>query len=135
LKINGIDHVGIAVKSIDEARVFYEKGLNLKVGGFEEIPERSLNVAFFNTGNSRIELIESTSPNSAIAKYLDKNGQGIHHICIEVENIIDSLNNLKSEGYRLIDSEPKKGAGGSLVAFVHPISADGILIELKQIVK
>lgn len=135
MKVLGIDHIGIAVNSIEKAMGFYRQALNLELGKIEEIPERHLIVGFVETGDTRIELIESTSDNSAIAKYIAKKGVGIHHICLAVDNIHEALAQMKKEGYALIDNEPRTGAEGSKVAFVHPQSAYGVLIELKEYAK
>ena len=132
MKVKGIDHIGIAVKKIDQAMDFYRKGLHLELGGREDIPERHLKVGFVETGNTRLELIESTSDESAIAKYIAKKGEGIHHICLVVDNIDEALDQMKEEGFALIDNEPKPGAQGSRIAFVHPKSSGGVLIELKE---
>ena len=132
MKILGTDHIGIAVKSIDQSIEFYRQGLGLELGGIEEIPDRHLRVGFINTGNTRLEFIESTSEESAIAKYIAKKGEGIHHICLRVDDIEAALARLKAEGFKLIDSEPQSGAEGTKVAFVHPKATNGVLIELNQ---
>ncbi len=135
MKIIGVDHIGIAVKNINRAMDFYRRGLGLDLGGIEDIPDRNLKVGFINIGSTKIELIESTSDDSAIAKYIAKKGEGIHHICLLVDDIAEALTHFKSEGFELIDSHPRGGAEGSKVAFVHPKAAGGVLIELKQIFK
>ena len=127
-----IDHIGIAVKSLPEAKVFYES-LGLACGGEEEVPEQKVRAAFFPAGDSRIELLESTDPEGPIGKFLAKKGPGLHHLCIQVPDLHGALKTLKARGYALIDQEPKVGAGGHLVAFVHPKSTGGVLLELSQV--
>jgi methylmalonyl-CoA/ethylmalonyl-CoA epimerase len=126
-----IDHVGIAVASLAEAKNFYQS-LGLECGGEEEVPEQKVRVAFFPAGDSRIELLESTDPEGPIGKFLMKRGPGLHHLCIRVPDISKALADLKAGGYALIDQEPKVGAGECLVAFVHPKSTGGVLVELSQ---
>jgi methylmalonyl-CoA epimerase len=126
-----IDHVGIAVKSLSEARAFYE-ALGLACGGEEEVPEQRVRVAFFPAGEGRIELLESTDPEGPIGKFVSKRGPGLHHLCVRVPDLRKTLQELKARGYALIDEEPKVGAGGHLVAFVHPKSTGGALLELSQ---
>ncbi|MCD6163272.1 MAG: methylmalonyl-CoA epimerase [candidate division Zixibacteria bacterium] len=133
MKVLNIDHIGIAVKQISDSMEFYSSALGLKLGGTEEVPERHLKVGFIEIGSTRIELIESTSDESAIAKYIEKKGGGLHHICLSVDNIVEALTHMKNKGFKLIDNEPKDGAEGSKVAFVHPKSAGGVLIELKEL--
>ena len=135
MKILGIDHIGIAVKNINQSMDFYRRGLGLELGGIEEIPDRDLKAGFIDVGATKIELIESTSDNSAIGKYIAKKGEGIHHICLLVDNIAKALEHFKSEGFELIDSQPRGGAEGSKIAFIHPKAAGGVLIELKQLFK
>jgi methylmalonyl-CoA/ethylmalonyl-CoA epimerase len=133
MRIISIDHIGIAVNSIPESMDFYGRGLNLKLGGTEAIPDRHLKIGFIDVGNTRVELIESTSNDSAIAKYVQKHGGGIHHICLRVANLDEALAHMKKEGFELIDEKPKPGAEGSRVAFVHPKAGHGVMIELKEI--
>lgn len=129
--LNKIDHVGIAVKSIDDALKFYES-IGIKPYHFEEVESQKVKVAFIKVGESNIELLEPTSQDSPIAKFIEKKGEGIHHIAYEVEDIIKSLIMLKENGCQLIDSEPKIGAHEKLIAFVHPKSSNGVLTELSQ---
>ncbi|ADT84033.1 methylmalonyl-CoA epimerase [Thermococcus barophilus] len=127
--IKKIDHVGIAVKNLDEAIKLWES-LGLKVAEIEEVPEQKVRVAVFKVGESRIELLEGTSEDSPISKFIAKRGEGIHHIALGVENIEEHLEKLKEQGFRLIDEKPRIGAGGAKIAFVHPKSVNGVLLEL-----
>ena len=127
-----IDHLGIAVESLEESLRFYRDSLGLECEEFETVEDQKVRVAMLPIGESRVELLEATSDDSPIAKFLKKRGPGIHHICVEVSDIRDKLNRLKSQGVRLIDEQPRPGAGGHLVAFVHPSSTHGVLIELTQ---
>ncbi len=126
-----IDHIGIAVFSLTEAEAFYE-ALGLACGGEEEVPEQKVRVAFFPAGECRIELLESTDPNGPIGKFVTKRGPGLHHLCLEVPDIRRTMEDLKARGFTLLDQEPRTGAGGHLVAFVHPRSSGGVLIELSE---
>ena len=126
-----IDHIGIAVKSLGEAKAFYE-ALGLLCGGEEEVTDQKVRVAFFAAGDSRIELLEPTDPLGPIGRFLEKRGPGLHHLCVRVDDIGKALSELRAKGYALIDQEPKVGAGGHLVAFVHPKSTGGVLLELCQ---
>jgi len=129
--IKRIDHVGIAVRNLEEAIKVWE-GLGLKVEEVEEVPEQKVRTAIIHVGESRIELLEPTAEDSPIAKFIAKRGEGIHHIALGVENIEEHLKKLKEEGYRLIDEEPRIGAGGAKIAFVHPKAVTGVLLELCQ---
>jgi len=124
-----IDHVGIAVKNLDEAVKVWE-GLGLKVEEIEEVPDQKVRTAIIHIGESRIELLEPTAEDSPIAKFIAKRGEGIHHIALGVTNIEEHLRELKEKGYRLIDEEPRIGAGGAKIAFVHPKAVTGVLLEL-----
>lgn len=126
-----IEHVGIAVKSLEDSGRFYET-LGLLCSGEEEVSEQKVKAAFFPIGETRIELLESTDPEGPIARFLDKRGPGLHHICIEVPDLEASLHALEAQGYDLIDKEPRIGAGGRRVAFVHPRSSGGVLLELTE---
>lgn len=128
--INNIDHIGIAVKDLKAAMLFYETILGLKVTGIEEVVDQKVKVAFIPTGDSELELLESTSPDGTIAKFIAKNGEGIQHIALRVENLEKTLITLKEQGIRLIDENPRLGAGGTKIAFLHPKSTFGTLIEL-----
>ncbi len=127
-----INHLGIATKGIDEALKFWENALGLENIHTETVEDQKVRVAMLPIGESRIELLEATSDDSPIAKFLEKRGGGIHHIAVEVEDIEAALAKLKAEGMRLIDEKPRIGAEGCLVAFVHPASANGVLLELVQ---
>jgi len=129
--IKRIDHVGIAVKNLEEAMKVWE-GLGLKVDEVEEVPDQKVRTAIIHVGESRIELLEPTAEDSPIAKFIAKRGEGIHHIALGVDNIEEHLEKLKEEGYRLIDEKPRIGAGGAKIAFVHPKAVTGVLLELCQ---
>jgi methylmalonyl-CoA/ethylmalonyl-CoA epimerase len=127
-----VDHIGIATRGIDAAAKFYRDVLGLEVAETEEVPEQRVRVAMLPIGESRIELLEATSSDSPISKFLEKRGPGIHHIAVRVDDIQAALIDLKQKGARLIDEEPRRGAGGCLVAFVHPSSTGGVLLELVE---
>jgi methylmalonyl-CoA/ethylmalonyl-CoA epimerase len=127
-----IEHIGIATKGLDEALRFWRDALGLEVVETEEVAEQKVRVAMLPVGESRVELLEPTSEDSPIAKFISKRGAGIHHIAVRVEDIRASLERLKEQGLRLIDETPRIGAGGCLVAFVHPSSANGVLLELVE---
>ena len=127
-----ISHLGIATKGIDEALKFWQDALGLENVHTETVEDQKVRVAMLPLGETNIELLEPTSEDSPIAKFLEKRGGGIHHIAVEVENIGESLAKLKAEGARLIDEQPRVGAEGCLVAFVHPSAAGGVLLELVQ---
>jgi methylmalonyl-CoA epimerase len=127
-----IDHIGIATRGIQDAMTFYRDALGLEVSAPEEVADQKVRVAMLPIGESRIELLEGTSADSPIARFLEKRGPGIHHIAVRVDDIRAALANLKEKGARLIDEEPRKGAGGCLVAFVHPSSTGGVLLELVE---
>jgi len=127
-----IDHIGIATRSIEEALGFWREALGLEVTHTETVEEQGVNVAMLPIGEPRVELLEPTGPDSPVAKFLEKRGPGIHHVAVRVADIRASLARLKAEGARLIDEEPRVGAGGCLVAFVHPSAAGGVLLELVE---
>ncbi len=129
-----IDHIGIAVKSIDEAKNFY-KALGLELRDIEIVKEQGVKVGFLKIGKSNIELLEPLNENSPVFKFIEKRGGGIHHIAIEVNNIEFALTMLKEKGFKLINEKPEIGAHGKLIAFVHPKSTGGVLLELCQIKK
>jgi len=130
MKTLKIDHVGIAVNSIEESLGFYEGMLGIKAEGVEEVAEQKVKVAFLPCGDSELELLESTSPDGPVARFIEKNGEGVQHIAIRVDDIEAALEELKEKGVRLIDETPRYGAGGASIAFVHPKSAGGVLLEL-----
>jgi lactoylglutathione lyase/methylmalonyl-CoA/ethylmalonyl-CoA epimerase len=127
--IKKIDHIGVAVKSIDEAAKIY-RDMGLEVKGIEVVEEQKVKVAFIPVGESNIELLEATSPDSAIAKFIEQRGEGVQHIALSVDNIERELASLKAKGMRLIDEVPRMGAHGARIAFLHPKSTRGVLIEL-----
>jgi methylmalonyl-CoA/ethylmalonyl-CoA epimerase len=129
--IEGIEHIGIAVRSIEEARRFYE-ALGLAVEHVEDVPQEGVRVAMIPCGASRIELLEPTTPDSPIAKFLDKRGPGIHHLCLASDGVRADDQRLRDAGFEVLRPEPTRGAGGCWVQFVHPRSAGGVLLELSE---
>ena len=132
MKVLKIDHLGIAVHSIEEAKKLFQDTLGLKFEGSETVEEQKVTTAFFPVGDSEVELLESTASDGPIAKYLEKRGEGIQHIAFRVENIEEALAELKEKGIRLIDEKPRMGAGGAKIAFLHPKSTHGVLIEISE---
>jgi len=130
MKPTHIEHIGIAVKSIDEALPFYENVLGLKCYNVEEVADQKVRTAFFMIGQTKIELLESTDPEGPVGKFIEKRGEGIHHIAFAVDQIEDKLRKAEAAGIRLIDSTPRKGAEGLSIAFLHPKSTFGVLTEL-----
>ncbi len=130
--MNKIEHIGIAVKNIAESSIIYEKFLGAKSYKKEEVKSENVITEFFKVGNSKIELLQATSEESAIAKFLNKKGEGIHHIAFEVDDIYKEIERLKSEGFNMINETPKLGADNKLICFVHPKSTNGVLIEICQ---
>ena len=127
-----LDHIGIAVKDLEKALAFYRDALGLEVEAPEEVASQHVRAHFIRVGQSSLELLEATAPDSAIARYVDKRGPGIHPITLRVEDIAAVLARLKSKGVRLVDESPRPGAEGALVAFIHPSATHGVLVELKQ---
>jgi methylmalonyl-CoA epimerase len=127
-----LDHIGIAVANLDDALRFYRDALGLEIEAPEEVASQRVRAHFVPVGGAALELLEATADTSPIAKYLAKRGPGIHHITLRVDDIRAALDRLKAHGVRLIDDVPRAGAHGSLVAFIHPSSAHGVLVELKQ---
>jgi len=127
-----INHIGIAVQSLDATLPFYRDALGMAFKGEEEVVEQKVKVAMLQVGESKIELLEPTSPDSPIAKFLEKNGPGIHHIAYEVEDIQAAIAHMLAQGARMIDEQPRNGAHGTRIAFVHPKSSNGVLTELCQ---
>ena len=129
MKISHIEHIGIAVNSLEEAIPFYENTLGLKCYSVEEVKEQKVKTAFFMVGQTKIELLESTDPEGPIGKFLEKKGEGVHHIAYAVEGIEEQLKTAEERGVRLIDKTPRKGAEGLDIAFLHPKSTFGVLTE------
>jgi methylmalonyl-CoA/ethylmalonyl-CoA epimerase len=129
MEISHIEHIGIAVNSLEEAIPYYEKTLGLKCYNIEEVKDQKVKTAFFMVGQTKIELLESTDPEGPIGKYIAKKGQGIHHLAFAVKDIQDSLNHVKENGVQLIDQQPRKGAEGLDIGFLHPKSTFGVLTE------
>jgi methylmalonyl-CoA/ethylmalonyl-CoA epimerase len=127
-----LEHIGIATRALDDALHFWRDALGLELTYTEVVEEQKVRVAMLPVGEPRIELLEPTSSDSPVAKFLEKRGAGIHHIAVRVDDIRATLSRLKQSGARLIDESPRKGAGGCLVAFVHPSSANGVLLELVE---
>jgi methylmalonyl-CoA/ethylmalonyl-CoA epimerase len=127
-----INHIGIAVKSLDDALPFYRDNLGMTFAGIEEVVEQKVRVAMLQVGESKIELLEPTGEDSPVAKFLEKSGPGIHHLAYEVEDIDDAIAKLLADGARMIDERPRNGAHGTRIAFVHPKSSNGVLTELCQ---
>jgi len=127
-----IEHLGIAVKNIAESNLLFEKLLNTSSYKMEEVKSEGVLTSFFKVGENKIELLEATNPDSPIAKFIDKKGEGIHHIAFDVEDIRAEMSRLKDEGFVLLNEEPKIGADNKLVCFIHPKGTNGVLIELCQ---
>lgn len=125
-----IEHLGIAVANLEESIKYYEEVLGLKCYSIEEVKDQKVKTAFFKVGQTKIELLESTSPDGPIGKFIEKKGEGIHHIAFAVEGLQKSLNEVKAKGVRLIDDTPRPGAEGLNIAFLHPKSTHGVLTEL-----
>lgn len=130
--IKGVNHIGIAVRSLQESVPLY-RALGLEVSGGEEVPSEMVRVAFFSAGGTRIELLEAAAPESPIAKFIATRGEGLHHICLEVDDIRTTMAELAGRGFQLLSEEPKPGGHGTKVGFIHPRSAGGVLIELCQV--
>ncbi|MEX1378096.1 MAG: methylmalonyl-CoA epimerase [Eubacteriales bacterium] len=131
MKTLKIDHIGIAVKDLKEAAEFY-RNLGLEIESDETVDSQKVTVGFIPCGDSEIELLEATSPESPVAKFIEKNGEGIHHIALRVDDIEAAIEEMKAKGIRMIDEEPRYGAGGGRIAFVHPKPAKGVLLELVE---
>ena len=130
--VNKIEHIGIAVENIDDANILFEKLLGVPPYKTETVESESVVTSFFQTGTNKIELLMATNPESPIAKFLDKKGEGVHHIAFDVEDIFAEIERLKNEGFILINDIPKKGADNKLVVFLHPKSTNSVLVELCQ---
>jgi len=130
MKILKIDQLGIAVNSIEQGRSFWSEVLGLNFEGTETVAEQKVTTAFLPVGESEVELLESTTPDGPVAKFIEKRGQGFQHVAFRVENIEEALAELKAKGIQLIDEKPRKGAGGAKIAFLHPKATNGVLVEL-----
>lgn len=130
--MNKIEHIGIAVKNLEDAIQTYTELLGAECYKTEAVESEGVKTAFFRVGESKIELLEASNENSPIAKFIEKKGEGIHHIAFDVTNIKESMNELASKGFQLLNEEPKNGADNKLVAFIHPKSSNGVLVELCQ---
>lgn len=133
--MKNIEHIGIAVKDLEASILLFEKILNTECYKIEEVESEKVKTAFFKQGETKIELLESLQTDGVIAKYIDKKGEGIHHIALEVENIKEEMTRLKNEGFVLLNEHPKKGADNKMVCFLHPKGANGVLIELCEEIK
>jgi methylmalonyl-CoA/ethylmalonyl-CoA epimerase len=129
VKPTHIEHIGIAVKNLEEGIAFYEKTLGLQCYAIEEVKDQKVRTAFFLVGQTKIELLESTDPAGPIGKFIEKRGEGVHHIAFAVENLPQALSDAAGAGVQLIDKEPRRGAEGLNIAFLHPKSTNGVLIE------
>ncbi|RMG60207.1 MAG: methylmalonyl-CoA epimerase [Deltaproteobacteria bacterium] len=130
--IEKIQHIGIAVADLEKAVSFYRDVLGLQFAGYEEVPDQKVKTAIFRVGETKIELLASTSPDGPIGRFIEKRGEGIHHICFAVGDIEEAIRRTKEKGGRMIDEEPRQGVEGTKVAFVHPRSAFGVLVEYAQ---
>jgi methylmalonyl-CoA epimerase len=130
--IRRIDHIGIVVRDIEAALKIYEKGLGFTATRVEEVPDQAVKIAFLPVGDSELELLEPTRPDTGIARFLEKRGEGVHHVCLEVDDIEAALARLAAQGVELIDSTPRLGSRGQRYAFAHPKSTSGVLIELYE---
>jgi len=130
VNVKVVDHIGIAVKSIEESLKFWEESLGIHCHGVEEVAEQKVKTAFLPIEDTEIELLEGTSEDSPVSKFIEKKGEGIHHMAIRVDDLEKALAELKEKGVRLIDETPRIGAGGAKIAFVHPKASGGVLLEL-----
>src|SRR5450756_2150789 len=130
MNLKNIDHIGIAVTNMQESLSFWETSLGIEPHGIQEVPEQKLRTEFLPVGDTEIELLESTSADSSVAKFIEKHGEGLHHIAIRVDNIEVALAELKAKGICLLDETPRNGAGGARIAFDHPRATHGVLLEL-----
>ena len=132
MKALKIDHIGIAVKNLEESLKFYTEVLGLELEGSEVVEDQKVKVAFLPVGDTEVELLESTSEDGPIAKFIERNGEGIQHLAFKVDNIEEAIEYMKEKGMRMIDESPRYGAGGASIAFVHPKSTNRVLIELSE---
>ena len=130
-----IDHIGVAISDLGESLKFFKDALGLDLEPPEEIPSQRVRAHFLQAGDATVELVEPTSDESPIAKFITKRGPGLHHLCLRVDDIVAALAELKAKGVKLIDETPRAGAHQSLVAFIHPSSTHGVLVELKQLLR
>jgi len=130
--MNKVEHIGIAVKDIESAIKTYETLLNTSCYKTESVESEGVKTAFFKTGENKIELLEATNENSAIAKFIEKKGEGIHHIAFDVDDIVSEIERLRNAGFTILNEQPKQGADNKLICFVHPKNTNGVLIELCQ---
>ncbi len=130
-----IDHIGIAVKSIAASSAVFEKLLNTAVYKIEEVPSENVTTAFLQTGDTKVELVQGNDADGVIARFIDKRGEGMHHLAFEVENILQEIDRLKKEGFELINEQPRRGADNKLVCFIKPKTTNGVLIEICQQIK
>jgi methylmalonyl-CoA/ethylmalonyl-CoA epimerase len=128
--IKKVDHIGIAVKSLEDTLPFYTDVLNLPLLGIEEVDSQKVKVAFLQAGETKLELLEPTAEDSSVALFIEKRGEGIHHVALGVESIEERIVEMREKGIRMIDNQPRPGAGGADIAFLHPKSASGVLFEL-----
>lgn len=133
--MNKIEHIGIAVKDLNSSIDIYQKLLNTDCYKTEQVASEFVNTAFFKTGENKIELLQATAPDSAIAKFIEKKGEGIHHVAFLVDDILAEMERLHKEGFVLLSDSPKKGADNKMVCFVHPKDTNGVLIEICQEIK
>lgn len=130
--VKRLEHIGIAVKDLEASNLLFEQLLGEPPYKIEEVNSEHVKTSFFKTGESKIELLEATAPESAIARYIDKRGEGIHHIAFEVKDIHAEMERMREQGFRILNEQPKRGADNKLVCFIHPKSANGVLVELCQ---
>jgi methylmalonyl-CoA/ethylmalonyl-CoA epimerase len=130
--VKKVDHIGVAVKNLEESLKFYQDVMGMDLAGTEIVEEQHVKVAFLPIGDTEIELLESTDPEGPIARYIDKKGEGVQHIAYKVDNIEEAIAEMKAKGVRMIDEKPRYGAGGAKIAFCHPKSTNGVLVELCQ---
>jgi methylmalonyl-CoA/ethylmalonyl-CoA epimerase len=132
MKTLKVDHIGIAVENLDETLKFYRDALGLELEGIEVVEDQKVKTAFLPVGDTEVELLEATSDESPIAKFIAKNKEGLHHLAFRVDNIEEAIEQMKAKGMRMIDEEPRYGAGGAKIAFVHPKSSHRVLVELSE---
>lgn len=132
MKVAKVDHIGIAVKNLDETLKFYQEILGLELQGTEVVEEQKVRVAFLPVGDTEVELLESTDPEGPIAKFIEKKGEGVQHIAFRVPNIEEAIAEMQAKGVKMIDEKPRYGAGGAKIAFCHPKSTNGVLVELSE---